>query len=118
MADQSWPISIPQTPIPDGFQDGIQELSIRSKMDVGPDKIRRRYTAGIRKLQMQFHMNGTQKSDFRAFYITTLLGGSLAFDFEDPAEGGTIELRFVTPPNIEYIGGDYWLIKCDCEKLP
>ncbi|QLH37711.1 MAG: hypothetical protein HWD60_00095 [Defluviicoccus sp.] len=41
-----WPSSLPQKPLVDGFSETAPNLVVRSPMDVGPAKVRRRATAG------------------------------------------------------------------------
>jgi len=47
-----WPPSLPQSPLGDSFAEQPPNLIVRSPMDVGPAKVRRRSTAGVSRLQL------------------------------------------------------------------
>ena len=74
--------------------------TIRTKMDVGPDKIRRRATTTVREVQIPSDMRGDQYQALLAFYETTLKSGSLPFTWEDPVnDAASTTYRFTEPPD-------------------
>ena len=46
MADIDWPATLPQEILAEGYEEGLPDVLVRTKMDAGPDKVRRRATAG------------------------------------------------------------------------
>lgn len=100
----TWPGSLPQEAfmvVSDLRQDG----SLRSQMDSGAPKKRKRFTAAIRNLEIRMILSGTERATFDTFYITTINEGAVSFDMNDPVDGNTISVRFTEPPKWKYISG-------------
>jgi len=114
----TWPVTLPQKFSADGYDESAPDNVIRSKPDTGPDKIRRRTTANIRPYKTTLRMTGAQVDTLDAFYVTTLLSGSLAFDWQEPRSGSTKSFRFVSAPKYSPRGGDFWNVALDLEQLP
>jgi len=91
-------------------------------MDVGAPKMRRRYTGVITDVQCAWYMSETQVSTLETFFDTTLVGGSLSFDFTHPRKKTTVTARFVEPYTTELAdGGDNdhkYLVSAKLEILP
>ena len=97
MADP-WPISLPQAPLVGAGRAPI-DGTLRARPDTGPPITRRRYTAvPIILDNWETVLTGTQYVTLMAFHDTTLVGGSLPFDWDDPLDGTTVEMRFLEPP--------------------
>lgn len=89
----TWPASLPQFLLVDGFEIEFAENRLRSDNDAGPAKVRRRTTLNVGIMRGSMVMDCAQKATFQTFVNDTLLGGTIAFDF--PAlEGGTQLVRF------------------------
>lgn len=93
-----WPVGLPASPLIDGFEDKAPDLTIRSSTDTGIDKLRRRYTAGVREQKIPILMTEAQAVTLDEFYEITLGGGTLEFDYTDPLRGVTKSYRFLSPP--------------------
>jgi len=93
---------------------------IRSKMDVGPDKIRQRVTAGVRNFAVSFAISDTQFTTLDDFFTTTVKGGALSFDFPHPRTGATISVRFTSAPEYQPRGrgGGNWIASFTLEEIP
>lgn len=92
----AWPGSLPQyayLPV----SETRQSATLRSNMESGPPKVRRRFTAAMRHLDFDMAFDGTQKATFDTFFNTTLSEGAVSFDFPDPVSGNTIGVRFREP---------------------
>jgi len=114
----SWPGTLPQAPDFSTFQETSPNVALRTQMDVGPPKLRRRSTAGIRPFTMSFLMTQTQVATLETFYQTTLTGGTAAFDWTHPRTGSAASFRFVTPPQYHAIGPITYRVSCQMEILP
>lgn len=114
----TYPASLPQEFSTDGYEESPPDNILRTKMDKGPDKIRRRTTANIRPIKTTLRMTGTQVETLETFYVTTLLSGSLTFDWVEPRSGTTAEYRFVKPPKYTALGSDFWGVAFDLEQMP
>ncbi|KKN90083.1 hypothetical protein LCGC14_0231960 [marine sediment metagenome] len=95
----AWPANLPQNPLLEGYQEQAPNLSIRTQMDSGPAKVRKRFTSGVRSLVWNFILGSTEVDNLDAFYLTTIEGGSLSFTHTDPRTGTTgVSYRIVEAP--------------------
>lgn len=118
MADQTWPSTLPQRPRPDGYKENLGTADIRSSVEVGPAKVRKRYTKRIPIYEWSFDMSLTQVAALEAFYDLIGLRGTFDFTGGDPRTGSAYTYRFLEGPNITHEGGENWSVHCKVEKLP
>ncbi len=112
-----WPAGLQQKHFT-GVTEKRQDASIRSSMDTGAPKKRRRFTAAVREITIPIVLTQAERVTFDTFYITTLEEGSLSFDWIDPVDGtSTISYRFVKPPSMTKKGGE-WKATLSLEVLP
>ena len=112
-----WPAQLPQ----DSFIGHIEtapEERLRTGMDVGPPKMRRRFTAGVRNVEIPIVLTTSEATTLMDFYTSTLTGGVGAFDWKLPRTGATVSFRFVAPPKIEAIEPNVWRTALSLEILP
>ncbi len=112
-----WPATLPQTPLQSGYEEGTINTSIRSSMEVGPAKIRRRISAGVKEVKFQFLFTSTQLSTFIEFYEDTLMSGAVHFTWNHPRTGVNEKWRFKKSPNWGK-NGSYYLTNLELEILP
>lgn len=115
---QTWPATVPDDFLWEGYRETPPNNVIRTSMDVGPDKIRRRSTAAVSSISCKMVLTKTQLGYFDTFYNTTLVNGSLTFDLTHPRTGSSKEMRFQNPPEYIYISGNYWSVLMQLEVLP
>ena len=120
-----YPASLPQYPSLRGFIDERQPGSIRSNMDTGAPKTRKRFTAVVRKLTWPTLLNGTERVTFDTFFITTINEGASSFTIPDPVDDETITVKFINPPSWSIIGAKselaadrLWRASFNLEVLP
>jgi hypothetical protein len=111
---QNWPSTLPQAWLQDGYQETLPETAVRTEMDVGPAKVRRRFSVQVTPIQARMLMTTAQKGYLETFYNTTTVGGALSFNF--PNSGSDV-LRFVKSPGFSQSGLN-WTVDFDLEKLP
>jgi len=115
----TWPATLPQRPLVNGFSETPQSNVIRSSMATGPAKQRRRFTAKIINYDMVFHMTAAQKATLDTFYETTLSDGITPFDFTHPISGATVSLRFMEdPPSYRAVAPTLFAVTIKVEQLP
>lgn len=115
----AWPGTLPQVPLANGFQEVHPELSLRTNMDVGPAKVRRRQTAGVVTMVCPFRLTTAQRATLVTFWQTTLAGGSLTFTWVHPITSAVITCRMVNPPQFAPLSrGMYWGTTMQIEILP
>lgn len=121
MAD--WPAGIPWEFLTDGASGAFGDNTLRSSMDVGPPKLRRRSTAAPDRFVGDILVTLTQYGTLETFYKTTLGYGALPFDGTHPITGAAAEMQFMAPPacrptNNYKDGEQLWLATLQLEILP
>lgn len=114
----AWPLTLPAAPLLDACRDIPADIVLRTRMEQGPAKLRRRTTAGVGKLQLAYILSMDETADLETFYRETLLGGTLAFDFTHPRSGDAISCRFARPPEFQPVNGDYFRAAVEFEVMP
>lgn len=113
----AWPGTLPTKPLQDGFSEGFPTNIIRTDMEIGPAKVRKRQTVGIRPFEVKYIFDGTELNTFRTFFNTTLQFGALSFDWFDPQSGAGVTARFINPPVIQS-EGSLFSVTASIEILP
>lgn len=116
MATIFWPSSLPPTLLMEGLTIEPQNNVIRTAMDAGPQKIRRRYTARTVKFSGRFIFDASQFAVFESFYHTALADGVLRFNFTNPITLETAEFRFAENYTASAIDG-FFEVALKLEKL-
>jgi hypothetical protein len=119
MSNPVWPPSLPQSPLLDGYKEKPPKLFARAEMDAGVPKMRRRFTNAVRPVEVTFYMTQAQVETLDAFYLSTIQGGAVAFDWRHPRTGITKAWRFVAEPEYEPASGvEKWRVTCQLEVKP
>jgi hypothetical protein len=91
-----WPASLPQRFLESpGVEEEAPDVMIETEMDAGPPKARRRFTAGFRMIRGTVRISKAQRATLDTFWVTTLEGGTLPFDWIHPITLATASFRFV-----------------------
>jgi len=116
----TWPASLPQRPLKDGFQRQLGDAVVRSNPEHGPEQIRRRFTASEDTIAAQYKLTAAQWQTLLTFYKTTTKHGSLAFDWPDPMDGlNTVSVTFAEPPQIQRTrGADRYYVNVQLREQP
>ena len=84
MSIPAWDASLPQRLIIKSYAESPADVLVRTSMDFGPAKVRRRGTAGPRPVSGSIIVTAAQLATFKTFFNTTLSGGALRFRWRDP----------------------------------
>lgn len=114
----TWPGTLPTAPLLDGYTETPPDTTIRTASDTGPNKIRRRFTAGVRKFMVRTLLTTAQVATLDTLYITTLEGGALPFDWTHPRTGASVSFRFVGPPVYSAVTYGYYNATMSLEIMP
>lgn len=117
----TWPVSLPPRPTLQGYSEELPSTAIRSAMDTGPAKVRRRFTAAAIPFKVRWMLNASQVEDFRNFFRNDVYDGSLSFMMEHPRTGDSTEFRFDLgqgPPTITPLGNDEYEVSAALEQMP
>lgn len=118
MSVPTWPITLPQDLLIAGYGESPGDNQLRSNMDVGPAKVRRRSTAAPRKVKGGVILTREQLVTFREFYDDILLSGTLRFSWHDPTKPeSAVEMRFTEVPSWTAESGQFNL-SLSLEILP
>jgi len=116
MADIYWPDSLPATLLLAGLSMQPQDNVIRTAMDAGPKKARRRYTASAKTFSGKQVLSAEQFIIFKHFYHATIADGVLRFNFTDPVTLETAEFRFTGAYSATALDG-LWEVAMPLERL-
>ena len=94
MANIFWPANLPSGLLAAGLTIQPKSNVIRSNMDAGPSKARRRYTARAINYSGKQVFTPSELEIFERFYHNDLADGALRFNFTDPVTLATAEFRF------------------------
>jgi len=111
---QTWPSTLPN-PDYEGFVEQMTNNILRTSMDAGAPKQRRRFTAVFRQIKFSLKKLTSAQRDTLIFFYNTVGAGE--FYWTDPVDGITKTARFIEPPSFS---GDESLINANIsiEVLP
>jgi hypothetical protein len=115
-----WPETLPQKLLVDGYSQSAANTLLRSEMETGPAKQRRRFSAGTVPLSGKLILDWDELDILRAFYDTTLVGGSLRFIWKDPIDqlSGNAQMRFTSPITWTTYGAGLFSVSLNLEIMP
>ncbi len=114
----TWPATLPQKPLTDGYGEGFEDNVIRSGPDKGASKTRPRFTRLRKTRSVAFQLTDAQKVLFDTFY-ESIHGGSEPFNWVDPVSGAAIVVMMkanVTGP--KRLTANRWRVSFELEILP
>ena len=114
----TWPAQLQDKLDQDSFTFKIGETSIRTEMDIGPAKVRRRFTKSVDALQCQIRMTYSDFQYVYNFWDLDLNGGAGTFYFNHPFTGVQTVFRMVGPPEISPLGGTEFIVSMQWEAMP
>lgn len=118
LTDIAWPETLPASPLVDGYQETLPQTVLRTEMDMGPAKTRRRTTAGVGQITVAYLLTTAETATLESFYRDTLAGGALPFAYRLPRGGGAAVCRFKKPPALVAVNGKCFRAVLELEVLP
>ena len=115
---QAWPSTLQQLLSETNFGIKVGDTVLRTETEVGPTKLRRRYTRGIDTYSASIYINIAQYTILDTFYKTTLNGGTLPFTFKHPITQVPKDYRFRSPPAYSSLGGGQFIATFEWEEMP
>jgi hypothetical protein len=137
-----WPTALPQYLLTRNYAEDDPNTVVRTTMDAGPAKVRRRFTAGVRQVSGIIVVDEDQLDTLSDFFMNDCAGGAIAFqwtmqrrqrDTSEPADTsqiadtsllplifvGTNTYRFVKAPKYTDCGdGQHYEVALALEILP
>lgn len=88
--------------LPDKWLLGVtyapQSQVIRTQMDAGPGKVRRRTSASVTHVDVPVRFTGAEVATFQSWFADELGGGALSFTWKHPLTGVAATYRFRDAP--------------------
>jgi len=117
MADTTWPTTLRDLWLKDSFQETPPNNMIRTEMDAGPAKVRRRTTSNVRLFQGKLFLTKTLVATLDTFFVTSTVSGTLTIALNHPRTKVAGTYRFVSEPQYtRYDSG--WVATIQLELLP
>lgn len=119
-----WPAGLPQNLRTSDLQETMPDTVLRTQMDAGPAKARRRFTAAPRPFSGSLVMTQAQVEVFDAFFVDVVAGGALQFEWKFPRTGTICDVRFTNKPQLRPTGpraidkSEYWIVEVELETVP
>ena len=117
MTNLVWPAGLPQRPMVGGYQERFSETVLRTAMDAGAAKTRRRFTSAPRQFELTFRVTALQADLLQTFFETTTAGGSLPFSWVNPRDGSAGEFRFMEVPRVSAVTATMFSAAVKLEQL-
>lgn len=114
----AWPSGLQERMDQENFSIEKGETVIRTEMDVGPVKVRRRSTRPIDKVNCSILLTAGQYSVFETFFNTTVNGGTTPFDWVHPITEAAAVFRFSRPPQYSNVGPTVFRAVFQLEIMP
>jgi hypothetical protein len=112
----AWPAILPQ-----GFLRGFvvqpKDSVLRTQMDVGPDKLRRRVSYYGLDVTGEIMCSQAQVEALELFYLETTKSGTRYFTMITPHTDRTYEARFMEPPETRWVGGNAYQVALKLEMF-
>lgn len=89
-----WPTTLP-LPEQTGYTESRANNILRTQMEAGAPKQRRRYTAVFTSVKFQMTLTQAQSTVLIDFYDTV---GAASFAWTNPRTGASVTARFIEPP--------------------
>lgn len=116
----TWPSTLP-VPQPSGYSVKPVDQTVRTDMETGSPRVRRRTTSSNDKISMSWDMSDDQLGIFRDWFddaTTGIAGGSVWFYINLLVNGGgftNVEARFVGPYTLSYVPYMRWVVSGELE---
>lgn len=116
----TWPAGLPQC-VRTNYSESQGVLILRTPMDAGPAKMRRRGNKPT-VLGVTFNMTNAQLGTLETFVKTTI-SGTARFGFPEPRSGSMVEARIIPGSegelySISYLGPSFYAVSMQLEILP
>jgi len=111
----AFPASLPSRP--QSYNEDFPENTIRTNMDTGPAKVRKRQSAGTRPFICSYILDSTEVATLDTFFVTTVESGALSFTMDNPRTGSNETFRMSEPPKVSG-SGPLFNASIRIEKLP
>jgi len=137
VSNPTWPLTLPAIVLQRNYSETAPNIVLRTQMDAGPAKVRRRFTANVRPIKAALILWDNQVQYLDNFFMNDCQGGALPFDWQTQRGLGdealitdqsqvtdenylliSATMRFVSPPTYTAAGARKFEAALDLEILP
>lgn len=111
----AWPAALPACA--ETWEEFNVPVVVRTQMETGQPKVRRRFTRTMRNVRVGFTMDHAQAMALRDFFEADLQGGVLEHQFRHPLRNALESFRFMEAPRIANLGALACSVSCAWEQL-
>ena len=97
MTTYAWPDTLPQCM--SGYSEKTEAMTIRTSVEEGPPKVRRRFTKRVTRGRVSMVMDIDQRNRLDDFFVYDLDAGVHRFTFPHPWTQELVEWRMVESPD-------------------
>ena len=120
---ESWPVGVPSSFEASGFGYDADSGILRTDMDSGPPKVRRRFTSVSKNMKGTIIMTQAQFQLWEYWFEDVIAFGALSFVMPDPVHGSNMTVRIVAgkgskPYSWTQSGATDVALSFTIEKLP
>lgn len=113
-----WPSTLPCARA-NTFQEGVPDNLIRTQMDTGYAKVRRRSTVTTYPISFSLVLTYAQVGILKNFYINDIADGADSFDYTHPLSGDALTVRFTQAPSfVDINAGRHFTTDIQFEVIP
>jgi hypothetical protein len=94
---EAWPSTVPDSLQESGYSYEAQSGVIRTNMDTGPAKVRRRFTAVSKTHKGNIILTKTQLATWESWFENVIIFGTLTFTMTNPQTAASMTVRLVIP---------------------
>lgn len=115
MPNPTWPTGLPAYVLQQGYGEDLQDQVLRTPMDGGAMKARRRFTARFDTIDVRLMMTAAQVVTFETFYYSTLAGGVEPFDWTHPRKQTAVTMKIASKVKVSPADGDNYVVSFKVE---
>jgi len=93
MAVYRWPTALPQKPLVDGYKRTLPNNLLRSSMDTGSDKVRKRGRFKPQVVSASYVLTATQRNTLEDFVRNSIAEGAICFNWPHPELNKLVRAR-------------------------
>jgi len=112
---ETWPVTLPQVLLSDGYGEKANPYVVRTDMEVGPTKARRRVSSGVTDIQGRLVLTTAQVVILDNFYLNTVNCVD-SFSWVHQRTKAASVYRFVEAPEYTHLEGK-WNVSLSLEIL-
>lgn len=112
-----WPKNVPACFSWTNYVEEKQPVTVRSPVDSGPQKMRRRYTRPLVGIMSTIVCTKQELADLGMFFDVTLQGGTQHFQMNHQITGFPEMFRFLQPPRFTAMKADTFSVEIVLERI-